>query len=65
MRDDILGSINAFRMLLDQSDREAIRPLRAILSGNGTADDKQQLEKLEIEAQNFRQKINTLLEENQ
>lgn len=52
--------IKDFKNRLEELDEQSARPLRAILSGVGTDEDKQKLLDIETEAQALRQRIKDL-----
>lgn len=49
---------------LTQLDEKSTRPLRAILTGNETDNDKQILKDIETEAEKLRKELNSLMESN-
>lgn len=54
------GLINQLIQQLDEIDLKTVRPLRAMQSGQGTEDDQQKLNELEVQAEAIRQQIRDL-----
>lgn len=54
------NQINELIQQLDEIDLRTVRPLRAIQSGQGTEEDQQMLNELEAQAEEIRQQIRDL-----
>lgn len=55
-----IDRISEIHKALEQIDMKAVRPLRAITTGNGSNEDLEELERLESEAQVLRQELSSL-----